>query len=226
MSDELKMRAAERAIERVSDGQVVGLGTGSTTIHAIKGLGRLVMEGLKITGVPTSRATEKLARDLGIPLVGLNDVTRIDVTIDGADEVDPALNMIKGGGGALTREKLVAIASSTRVIVVDDSKLVAALGQTRRLPVEVLPFCWRMTAGLLGALGCDCELRRGGEAPFETDNGNYILDCQFDPIADPAPLERAIKQLPGVVESGLFVEIADTVIIASPDGIEERHRSA
>lgn len=208
----------------VGDGQIVGLGTGSTAEFAIAGLGRRVSEGLSIKGVPTSRATERLARELGIPIIELNDTISIDITLDGADEVDPDFNMIKGGGGALTREKLVALASQKRVIFVDESKLVSKLGKSHLLPVEVLPFSWTMSARLLGELGCETSLRAQQGAPFVTDNGNYILDCDFGPIDDVAGLERTIKLVPGVIESGLFVAIADTVVIGFDDRVEIRER--
>lgn len=226
MRDEAKKRAAERAVEYVFDNQVVGLGTGSTTKFAIEAIGRRVQEGLNITGIPTSKNSELLAKELGIRLVDLNDVASIDVTIDGADEIDPSFHMIKGGGGALTREKLVALASKTRIIVVDEPKLVDSLGQTRSLPVEVLPFAWRMSARLLAELGSNPILRRTGESVFVTDNGNFILDCEFGPIADPPSLEKSIKLLPGVVECGLFIGIADKVIIAFDDRVEARDREA
>ena len=224
--DKPKQQAAERALELVRDGQVIGLGTGSTSKFAIEGLGRLVREGLSIKGVPTSIATERMSRDLGIPLVDLNDAGVIDITLDGADEVDPNFNMIKGGGGALTREKLVALASVKRVILVDESKLVSKLGQTRLLPVEVLPFASTMSARLLTGLGCVAHLRRHGQAPFVTDNGNHILDCAFGLIDDPADLEKRIKLVPGVIESGLFVGIAQTLIIGFDDRVEIRERTA
>jgi ribose 5-phosphate isomerase A len=224
--DKPKQQAAERALELVRDGQVIGLGTGSTSKFAIEGLARLVREGLSIKGVPTSIATEKMSRDLGIPLVDLNDAGVIDITLDGADEVDPNFNMIKGGGGALTREKLVALASVKRVILVDESKLVSKLGHTRLLPVEVLPFASTMSARLLTGLGCVAHLRRQGQAPFVTDNGNHILDCAFGLIDDPADLEKRIKLVSGVIESGLFVGIAQTVIIGFDDRVEIRERTA
>jgi ribose 5-phosphate isomerase A len=226
MRDELKKRAAERAVGFVEDGQVVGLGTGSTTRYAILALGRLVRDGLKIKGIPTSKDTERLAREIGIPLVDLNDVDKIDITIDGADEVNPAFHMIKGGGGALTREKLVAICSDRRVIVVDEQKLVPVLGRAFRLPVEVLPFAWRLAATRLSALGCVPSLRERDAKLFETDNGNYILDCQFDGIADPASVEKSIKLMPAVVECGLFIGIADTLVIGQSDTVEVRDRPA
>ncbi|MEK6300367.1 MAG: ribose-5-phosphate isomerase RpiA [Acidobacteriota bacterium] len=221
-----KRRAAEFALSFVRDGQVVGLGTGSTAKYAIEGLAKMVQDGLNVRGVPTSKATAQLAKSLGIPLIDLNEASRIDLTIDGADEVDPQFDMIKGGGGALTREKLVAIASRRRVMLVDETKLVAALGATRPLPVEVLPFCWVMTARRLQALGCEPQPRVVAGQHFLTDNGNYILDCEFPPIQRPAELETSIKLLPGVVESGLFVNLADTLVIGFDDRTELRERPA
>jgi ribose 5-phosphate isomerase A len=224
MSDEPKRLAADHAVRMVAHNQIVGLGTGSTTRFAIEGLGRLLRDGLQIRGVATSVATSKMAADLGIPLLDLNDIERIDITIDGADEIDEKFNMIKGGGGALTREKLVALSSVRRVIIVDETKLVARLGSTRVLPVEVLPFSWARSVRLLKELGGNAQLRRDGDAPFLTDNGNYILDCRFDPIEDPPMLERQIKLLPGVVESGLFISIADTVVVGFENRVEVRER--
>jgi len=222
--DKAKQRAAERAIEAVGSGQVIGLGTGSTAKFAIEALGRLVREGVSIKGVPTSIATERMARELGIPLVDLNEAGVIDVTLDGADEIDPNFNMIKGGGGALTREKLVAQSSIKRIMLVDESKLVAVLGQSRPLPVEVLPFAWTLSARKLSDLGCVPSLRKVGERPFITDNGNHILDCQFGLMKEPAVLESKIKLLPGVIECGLFIGIADTLIIGFDDRVEVRER--
>jgi ribose 5-phosphate isomerase A len=226
MQDDAKRRAGEKAAEYVKDGQLVGLGTGSTTKFAVEKIGQMVQSGLDIKGVPTSRATERLALDLGIPLLDLNEVIKLDVAIDGADEVDPDFNMIKGGGGALTREKLVALAASKRVFVVDDTKLVERLGQTRLLPVEVLPFAWSLSARLLIGTGCKVILRKEGEKVFETDNGNYILDCEYGPIEDAGALEQRIKLLPGVVECGLFISMADAVIVAYDDRVEVRTRDA
>jgi ribose 5-phosphate isomerase A len=226
MNDLAKSRAAERAIQFVESGQVVGLGTGSTAALAIQGLGRLVKEGLTITGVPTSTRSERIARELGIPLVTLNDCPRVDITIDGADQIDDRFDMIKGGGGALIREKLVAIASNREIIVVDESKLVSRLGVSVPLPVEVLQFAWRLSSRLLAELGCVPKLREAAGLPFESDNGNYILDCDFGAIADPRSLERSIRQVPGVVESGLFVGLAHTVVIGSESGVEVRNRQA
>jgi len=224
--DKAKKQAAERALEAVGGGQVIGLGTGSTAKFVIEGLGRLVTEGLSIKGVPTSIATERLARELGIPLVDLNEAGVIDLTLDGADEVDPNFNMIKGGGGALTREKLVAQSSKKCMMLIDESKLVAILGESRPLPIEVLPFAWTLSAARLRDLGCIPTLRGQGDKPFVTDNGNYILDCEFGPIEDAPNLEAKIKLLPGVIECGLFIGIADTLIIGFDDRVEVRDRRA
>jgi ribose 5-phosphate isomerase A len=224
--DEAKRRAANRALEFVSDRQVIGLGTGSTAKFAIEGLGRLVRQGLSIRGVPTSIRTERMARELEIPLTDLNHVSVVDITLDGADEVDPEFNVIKGGGGALTREKLVALASAKRVIFVDETKLVSKLGVTRSLPVEVLPFAWAFSARLLAELGCVTNLRQQGGESFMTDNGNYILDCNFGPIEHPEELEHRIKLVPGVIECGLFIRIADTLVIGFDDRVEIRERPA
>jgi ribose 5-phosphate isomerase A len=223
--EEIKKRTAECALELVRDGQVIGLGTGSTAKYAIEGLAQRVGEGLSVRAVPTSTGTERMARALGIPLLELNEAGSIDITFDGADEVDPDFNMIKGGGGALTREKLVALASIKRVILVDESKLVSRLGQSRLLPIEVLPFSWAFSARLLTSLGCVTNLRLDpGGQPFVTDNGNHILDCAFGPIDDASALEKRIKLLPGVIESGLFIGIADSLVIGFEDMVETRER--
>lgn len=224
MQDDAKKRAAEHAIGMVRDGNIVGLGTGSTARFAIEGLGRLAREGLSIKGVPTSGATERLAREQGIPLIELNDVDEIDITIDGADEIDAAFDMIKGGGGALTREKLVALASAKRVILVDESKLVAKLGQSHLLPVEVLPFAWKMAQRRLEQLGGAATLRLQNDEPLLTDNGNYILDCGFGPIENAREMEGQIKLLPAVIECGLFIGIADTLVIGFENRVEVRER--
>jgi ribose 5-phosphate isomerase A len=224
MNDAGKSRAADRAVQFVQNGQIVGLGTGSTAAFAIRGLGRLVKEGLRITGVPTSTRSEQLAREVGIPIVDLNQCSRIDITIDGADQIDDRFDMIKGGGGALAREKLVAIASDREVVVVDRSKLVTQLGGSVPLPVEVLPFGWRLASRFLQELGGVPRLRQSSGVPLETDNGNYILDCDFGAITDAGLLEKSIRRVPGVVESGLFIGLADTVVIGSESGVEIRER--
>lgn len=224
MQDEAKKRAAERAVEFVGDGQIIGLGTGSTSRYAIEALAQRVREGLRIQGVATSEATAQKARALGITVLDLNDVSAIDLTIDGADEVNAAFNMIKGGGGALTREKLVALASKRRVFIIDETKLVNRLGEGWPLPVEVLPFSWQHARTRIAQLDCEPLLRMSGERPFETDNGNYILDCRFEGIDEPRHLERCLKLIPGVVECGLFIDIADVLVIGWPDRVEVRER--
>ena len=224
MQDDAKKRAGEHAVEMVRDGNIVGLGTGSTAKFAIEGLGQLVRGGLSIKGVPTSIATQRLAEEQGIPLIELNDIDQIDITIDGADEIDSAFDMIKGGGGALTREKLVALSSTKRVILVDESKLVSKLGQSHLLPVEVLPFAWRMAQRRLEKLGCTGTLRMHNDQPLFTDNGNYILDCGFGIIDNARKLEAEIKLLPAVIECGLFIGIADILVIGFEDRVEVRER--
>jgi ribose 5-phosphate isomerase A len=226
IQDEAKRRAAERAVEMVTDGQIVGLGTGSTSRFAIEALGRRVGEGLRIQGVATSEATAAMARGLGIVVLDLNDVPVVDVTIDGADEIDAAFDMIKGGGGALTREKLVALASRQRIYIVDETKLAERLGARWPVPVEVIPFAWQHAAAHIARLGCEPQLRLKGNQPFETDNGNYILDCRFAEIGEPRRVEKCLKLTPGVIECGLFVGVADVMVIGWPDRVEVRHRPA
>jgi ribose 5-phosphate isomerase A len=226
MQDEAKKRAAERAVEFVADGQIIGMGTGSTSRYAIEALAQRVGEGLRIQGVATSEATAQKARTLGITVLDLNDVSAVDLTIDGADEVDDAFNMIKGGGGALTREKLVALASKRRVFIVDETKLVKRLGEHWPLPVEVLPFAWQHARSRIAQLDCEPQLRMSGERPFETDNGNYILDCRFKGIDEPERIEKCLKLIHGVVECGLFIGIADALVIGWPDRVEVRERPA
>lgn len=196
---------------------LLGLGSGSTVRYFTEGVGRLVAEGMKVRGVPTSRDTAELAAARGIPIV-TEIVGDIDLAVDGADEVDGELNLIKGRGGALFREKIVAAASKRFVVVVDESKLVDQLG-VGVLPVEVLPFLWRTTADRLIALGASLTVRGGEEAPFVTDNGNLILDLMFEGgIADPQSLSTTLKAVTGVVEHGVFVGMTDTCIVAGPDG--------
>ena len=217
MTEELKQAAAEKALELVQDGMLIGLGSGSTARYFTEGLGHLVAGGTKVRGVPTSRATAELAAELGIPIV-TELVGQIDLTVDGADEVDPALNLIKGRGGALFREKLVAAASKRFVVVVDESKMVKELG-VGVLPVEVLPFLWRLTAERVAGLGVSLVVRGGEETPYITDNGNLILDVTVEGgIKHPADFGVELKKLTGVVEHGLFVGMTDTVIMAGPEG--------
>jgi ribose 5-phosphate isomerase A len=218
LADEFKQAAADKALELVSDGMLIGLGSGSTAAFFVSGVGRLVASGMKLRGVPSSRATAELAASLGIPIM-TELVGQIDLTVDGADEVDPSLNLIKGRGGALFREKLVAAASKRFVVVVDESKLVLELG-VGVLPVEVLPFLWRSTAERIAALGVSLVVRGGEETPYVTDNGNLILDLSVDGgIKDPASLGAELKKLIGVVEHGLFIGMTDTVVAAGSEGV-------
>jgi len=217
---------AERALEFVSDGAVVGLGTGHAATAFIHALGDRVGGGLRIRGIPTSQASADLARQLGIPLTTLEDVEAIDVDVDGADEVDPACNLIKGYGGALVREKIVASSSRRLVILVGPEKLVQVLGARGTLPVEVVPFGLPLCRRRLKVLGCEPNLRcRAGQA-YLTDNGNYILDCRVSPIDDPAQLEQALLAIPGVVGTGLFLAMANTVLIQQGENVEVRQRAA
>jgi ribose 5-phosphate isomerase A len=220
--NQLKLAAAESAAALVTDGLIVGLGSGSTAALAVNALGRRVGEGLRIVGIPTSEATATQARGLGIPLTSLADVAEIDMTIDGADEVEQGtLNLIKGLGGALLREKIVASASKRLVIVADDRKLVSHLGSRGPVPVEVVPFGWQATARELRGLGANPILRRkpNGEA-FISDGGHYILDCAFGPIASPESLARNLDHLVGLVEHGLFVGMTSEVHVAGAEGVQ------
>jgi ribose 5-phosphate isomerase A len=225
--DRFKKAAAQRAIEFVEDGMVVGLGTGSTAAFVVQGLGARVAAGLKIVGIPTSERTAALARSLDIPLASFAEHQRLDLTIDGADEVERGtLNLIKGLGGALLREKIVAAASRRLVIVVDGEKLVGRLGAIAPVPVEVAQFGWQTTAAALAKLGAEPVLRPAGEDHvFITDGGNYILDCRFARIDDPAATEGAINRIVGVVECGLFVGRSSAVVVASKGGVELLTRS-
>ncbi len=224
-----KKQAGERAAALIASGMVVGLGTGSTAIFATRRLGELLASGAlsDVVGVPTSRATAEEARRLGIPLLSEDLPRPIDLTIDGADEVDPALNLIKGGGGALFREKIVAEASKRVVIVVDESKLSPALGTRHALPVEVSRFGWESQRRFLESLGGRPVVRTNADGkPFETDQGNWILDCAFGPIPDPANLAARLAQRAGIIEHGLFCGIASEVIVAGQSGIREIRRPA
>jgi ribose 5-phosphate isomerase A len=220
--DELKRASALRAIEEVEDGMVVGLGTGSTAAFVVEGLGARVAGGLRLVGIPTSERTAAQARRLGIAISTFAEHQRLDLTIDGADEVRlGSLDLIKGLGGALLREKIVAAASDRLVIVVDQEKLVERLGEHTPVPVEVTQFGWQATAVALTRLGCVAERRYTiGEQPYITDGGNYILDCRFGPLADPAAIERQIAMTVGTVESGLFVGRTSVVVVATTTGVE------
>ena len=216
-----KQRAGFRAVEFVEDGMAVGLGTGTTAYWMVERLGQRVREGLRVRCVPTSRRTEEQARALGIPLVTFADVQRLDLAIDGADEIGPKLSLIKGGGGALLREKLVARAARRFVVIADAAKRVETLGRFP-LPVEVVPFAWEATANRVAEVtDAEPQLRRDARGEiYLTDNGNYILDCRCGEIRDPEGTERALKLLTGVVECGLFVRMADLAVVATDDAVE------
>jgi ribose 5-phosphate isomerase A len=229
-ADAWKRQAAERALAHVRDGMKLGLGTGSTAARFVDLVGARVNAGLKVLCVPTSEATRAQAERLGIPLSTLEATPHLDLTVDGADELDDRLRLIKGGGGALLREKIVATASDRMIVIADHTKRVATLGAFP-LPLEVVRFglaaTRRMVEKLAAAAGCrgaiELRLAKGG-APFVTDNGNHILDCRFGRIDAPERLDAALKRVPGVVENGLFLGIADLAIVAGPDGVIEIER--
>jgi ribose 5-phosphate isomerase A len=220
--DQLKRAAALRAIEEVEDGMVVGLGTGSTAAFVVEGLATRVAAGLRVVGIPTSERTGAQARRLGIPIATFAEHQRLDLTIDGADEVQlGTLDLIKGLGGALLREKIVAAASDRLVIVVDQEKLVERLGEHTPVPVEVTPFGWQATATALAKLGCVPARRYTvNEQPFLTDGGNFIIDCRFGPLTDPGSTEQQLAMTVGTVESGLFVGRTAVAVVASMTGVE------
>jgi ribose 5-phosphate isomerase A len=231
-ADLWKQQAAERALAFVENGMLVGLGTGSTAARFVDLVGQRVKQGLHVTCVPTSEATRAQAERLGIPLTTLDDVPFLDLTVDGADELDDKLRLIKGGGGALLREKIVAMASERMIVVADASKRVGVLGKFP-LPVEAVRFGLAATRSFIGAMaseaGCSGEikLRLGSDGqPFVTDGGNVVFDCAFARIDNPEALDAALKGVPGVVENGLFLGIADVAIIAGPDGVTVIERDA
>jgi len=224
---ELKRKAAEKAVEYVRPGMVLGLGGGSTAALAIKRIGELVQEGKldDIYGVPCSTKVEARAREYGVPLTSLDDEAELDLTIDGADEVDDDLNLIKGGGGALVWEKIVAEVSRREIIVVDESKLSAVIGTNEPVPVEVLYFGLRTHRAYLEELGAETSIRTvENGTKYVSDNGNFIIDCDYGAIEEPRRLAAQIKQRPGIIDHGLFVDYADDVIVAGEDGI--RHLRA
>ncbi|MFT3933826.1 MAG: ribose-5-phosphate isomerase RpiA [Chitinophagaceae bacterium] len=216
--EEIKKQAAVHAMQYVEDGMTIGIGTGSTVYWFIKELSVRVQQGLNCRCIPTSVPTDNMARQLGIPMLVLNDVEKIDITIDGADEIDPQLNLIKGGGGALLQEKMVAAASDKLIIIADSSKYVKQLGAFP-LPVEVVPFGWKQVQQhVQSKYKIDTGLRmKDGEA-FITDHGHYILDCHFLHIDSPAPLTVELNMIPGVVENGLFIKMAKLAVVADADG--------
>jgi ribose 5-phosphate isomerase A len=222
--DHLKKAAALRAIEFVREGMVVGLGTGSTAKHMIMALGDKVRTGMNVRGVPTSQETAALARQAGIPLIDAENRWEIDVAIDGADQVDPHFNLIKGGGGALLKEKIVAASAKQFIVMVDPTKQVPVLGGSFPLPIEVIPFGWGSTAREIEALtGSRVVLRERNGVPFKTEAGNMIVDAHIDRINRPGELETTLNLIPGVVETGLFVGRTNVLIIGTPQGVQTLH---
>jgi ribose 5-phosphate isomerase A len=222
----LKERAARAAVEYVKDGYVVGLGTGSTARYVVLALGGRVKAGLKIRGVPTSRETAELAKQQGIPLIDQDNAWVIDVAIDGADQVDPGLNLIKGGGGALLKEKIVAASAKQFIVMVDHTKRVPVLGGSFPLPIEVIPFGWGNTAREIEALTKGrVVLRERNGVPFKTESGNVIVDVHIDRIDQPRDLEISLNKIPGIVATGLFVNRTDVLIVGTPQGVETQHAS-
>ena len=223
-NDQEKEAAARASLQFVKDGQVVGLGTGSTAAFFIRLLGEQVKKGLRIRGIPTSVRSRELAQSLGIPLTTLDECQEIAVTVDGADEVDPQLRLIKGGGGAMLREKIVASATKLLVIVADASKRVPVLGKFP-LPVEVIQFAQALVAKRIAALGADVTVRDGADGkPYLTDENNHILDCRFGQIRDADALARHLSEMPGVVEHGLFIGMASVALFARGSEIVELRR--
>src|SRR6266404_700047 len=224
--DREKQIAARAAVELVQSGNIVGLGSGSTATYAIQYLSERVRDGLKILGIPTSQRTQQLAEQLGIPLTTLDEHDQIDIDFDGADEMDPQLNLIKGGGGALLREKIIASASRRFVVVADSAKQVTRLGKFP-LPVEVIPFAQALIATLIAALGAQVSLRRYAYGnPYLTDEGHHILDCNFGEIADPAALAGRLRAMPGVVEHGLYVGMAEIALLGKHGEVIQLRRRA
>ncbi len=224
MSSNNKQRAAAAAAELITDGMILGLGTGTTASYLVQILGERVRQGMRIRGVPTSEVTRQLALAEGVPLTTLEEQPVLDLCLDGADEVDPELNLIKGGGGALLREKIVASAARERIIMVDVCKCVDCLGAFP-VAVEVIPFGWEVTRRQLEQFGGVPNLRQREGKPFVTDQGHYIIDCTLSRIKDASELNHQLNQLPGVVENGLFVDMTERLIIGSPDGVIEKRKN-
>jgi ribose 5-phosphate isomerase A len=214
-----KRAAAYAAADLVQSGTKLGLGSGSTFLFVIERLAeRVRRDGLDVTGVPSSEATAAAAKAAGLRLTSLDDVDRLDVAIDGADEVDPQKNLVKGGGGAHVRERIVAAAAKELIVVVDEKKLVPVLGKAFLLPVEVMQFGWKQAERLVAATGCKPQRRERDGAPFVTDNGNFVLDCKYDGIEDPAWLDAQLNALTGVVDHGLFVGMAGRIVVGDAQG--------
>lgn len=214
-----KVAVGEKAAEFVKDGMVIGLGSGSTFYWTLKKLGEMVEGGLKIKGIPSSKRTEGWAKEMNVPLTDFSEVETLDLAIDGADEIDPNFQLTKGGGGSLVREKIVDMNAKKLIIIADESKLVPELGKFP-LPVEVLPFGWEVTARRIAELGAKPVLRERDGSVFVSNNGNYILDCDFGSIPDPEGLHQQLKALVGVVETGLFINMVDTVIVSGANGVK------
>jgi ribose 5-phosphate isomerase A len=222
--DQLKLAAAIKAVEYVRDGMILGLGTGSTANHVIRALGERVRAGMKLRGVATSRETAALAEQSGITLIDQDDCWVVDVAIDGADQVDPRFNLIKGGGGALLKEKIVAASAKQFMVLIDHTKRVPALGGSFPLPIEVVPFGWGSTAREIETLTRGRVVRRERDgSPFRTESGNLLVDVHLSPIDRPDDLEQALKRIPGIVETGLFVDRTDILIVGAPQGVETHH---
>ncbi len=217
-SEQEKKNAALEAVKQIKDNQIIGLGTGSTAFYAIQAVGELVKSGMHLQAVATSVHTEELAAELGIKLLKPEEVKEIDITIDGADEFDSALNLIKGGGGALFREKIVASLSKKEIIIADSSKLVNKLGKFK-IPVEVVPFGFSYVKQQLEKSGATCYLRKRDDKVFLTDNHNYIIDADFGLLDNPAPLAETLNQIEGVVAHGLFIHLATQVIMGKGDQV-------
>ena len=215
-----KKAAAERALEFIPNNSVVGLGTGSTVKYLLEGLANRMRQGLRIQGVPTSRGTAQLAKQLRIPILDEEADWKIDVAIDGADQVDAGFNLIKGGGGALLREKIVAKAARRFIVIVDVGKKVTVLGSVFPIPIEIAPFGWPNTLQLVAPLGSRVSLRRRDGSAFVTDNGNYILDLEIQEISQPSELETRLNQIPGVLENGIFTGMTSTLIVGTNQGTD------
>lgn len=219
-----KRAAGEAALQYVPDGALVGLGTGSTVKYFLLALGKKVKSGFRVQGIPTSQETARLANDLNIPLLPNEGDWKLDLAVDGADQVDPQFQLIKGGGGALLREKIVASAARQFIVIVDEAKWVPVLGMPMPIPVEVIPFGWPNTQRHIQALGWSSRLRKKNNEVFKTDGGNVILDVEVDRIENPTILEAQLNGIPGVVENGLFVNRTSIVILGSTDGITIKER--
>jgi ribose 5-phosphate isomerase A len=219
----MKRRAGEKAVTFIEDKMTIGLGSGTTVNWMLKKLGERVREGLNVTGVSSSVKTEKLARELGIPVIGIDQVDRLDLAVDGADEADRNFTLIKGGGGSLLREKMILELAEMKIIIVDYSKRVDELGKFP-VPVEITPFAWEKTTKLVAGTGCRPELRTADGVPFVTDNGNYILDCAFGVGKVNPELHTVLKTMTGVVETGIFTDLADVIVTGSHHDVSIERR--